>query len=414
MKNIRSYQTPSLNRYPSRYIYLKHSHLKIGIAVLVCLVLIISGLFYALVREGVRNRKLLNVMTEANKKLELVNKSLGDKDLQKAFGDLHAAQKQMVALLVPPSEKAIVREEVPQTSSVQKKALPAQVSAGMPDLTREIPYPFLFAGEAENLLLCEKETTTLYVFRKTGGKLTFVKAYPCLIGANHGDKRKGGDLATPVGVYFFLKFIPGKSLAENYGYGAFVLNYPNFLDRKVGKDGAGIWLHGHSAGKSLGDEVVNTRGCIVVSNDALKEMSEYLKPNGTAIAIVDKLTFTKAEKQEALSKELTAFVDSWKKAWESRDVQKYMGYYAPEFVSADGMSYQAFKRHKEKVNKGKSFISVATDNLMILLPPEGEGKVAVARFHQRYQSSNFKTESNKILYLKKGQGGWHIIGESSF
>lgn len=414
MKNIRSYQTPSLNRYPSRYIYLRHSHLKIGIVIMVCLVLIISGLFYALLREGSRNRKLLSVMTEANRKLEQVNKSLGDKDIQKAFGDLHAVQRQMVAFLTPSSEKAAVRDEVPKTASAQKTALPVQVKVNLPDLNREIPSPFLLAGEAENLLLCEKDTTTLYVFRKTGGKLTFVKAYPCLIGANQRDKRKDGDLATPVGVYFLLRFIPGKNLAENYGYGAFVLNYPNFLDRRGGKEGAGIWLHGHSAGKSLGDEVVNTRGCIVVSNDALKEMSEYLKPNGTAIAIVNGLTFTKTENQEALSGELTAFVDSWRKAWESRNVQKYMGYYAPEFVSADGMNYQAFKRHKEKVNRGKSFIRVAADDLMILLPPEGEGRVAVARFHQRYQSSNFKTESNKILYMKKGQGGWHIIGESSF
>jgi murein L,D-transpeptidase YafK len=414
MKSIRSYQTPSLNKYPSRYIYLKHSHLKIGIAVLVCLILIITGLFYAVIREGSRNRKLLSVMTEANRKLEQVNKSLGDKDLQKAFGDLHAAQKQMVAFLTPSAEKAAVRQEVAKTASAEKKALPVQVSASLPDLGREIPYPFLFAGEAENLLLCEKDTTTLYVFRKTGGKLTLVKAYPCLIGANQRDKRKDGDLATPVGVYFFLRFVPGKNLAENYGHGAFVLNYPNFLDRRGGKDGTGIWLHGHSAGKSLGDEVVNTRGCIVVSNDALKEMSGYLKPNGTAIAIVNKLTFTKAENQEALARELTAFVDAWRKAWESRNVQKYMGHYAPDFVSADGMGYQAFKRHKEKVNRGKSYIRVATDDLMILLPPEGEGRVAVARFHQRYQSSNFKTDSNKILYMKKGQEGWHIIGESSF
>lgn len=409
MKTIRSYQTPPLNKYPSRYIYLKHSHLKAGIAVLVCLILVISGLFYALIREGTRNRTLTNVMTEANRRLEQVNKSLGDKDLQKAFGDLHAVQKQMVALLTPSGEKAAVRE-----TAVQTKVLPAQVSASLPDLSREIPFPFLVAGEAENLLLCEKETTTLFVFRKTGGKLTLVKAYPCLIGANQREKRKGGDLATPVGVYFFLRFLPGKSLAENYGYGAFVLNYPNMFDRKAGKDGAGIWLHGHSAGKSLGDDVVNTKGCVVVSNDALKEMAGYLKPNGTAIAIVNKLIFAKAENQEALSKELTAFVDSWRKAWESRSVDKYMGFYARDFVSADGMNYQAFRRHKEKVNRGKSYIRVAADDLAILLPPEGEGKWAVARFYQRYQSSNFKTDSNKILYLRKGQGGWHIIGESSF
>ncbi|MBP8985775.1 MAG: hypothetical protein KBG12_08520, partial [Syntrophobacterales bacterium] len=156
------------------------------------------------------------------------------------------------------------------------------------------------------------------------------------------------------------------------------------------------------------------KGCIVVSNDALKEMSQYLKPRGTAIAVVNKLSYTKAASQEALSKELRGFIESWRRAWESRDVQKYMSHYATEFVSADGMSYQAFKRHKERVNSGKKFIRVTTEDLMIMLPQEREGKVAIARFIQKYQSSNFKTESNKVLYLKKGQGGWQIIGESSF
>jgi murein L,D-transpeptidase YafK len=193
-----------------------------------------------------------------------------------------------------------------------------------------------------------------------------------------------------------------------------VLNYPNVLDRKEGKDGAGIWLHGHSAGKSLGDEITNTKGCIVVSNEALKEMSQYLKPNGTAISVVSKLSFTKAGVQEAHSKELKDFIESWRQAWESRNVQKYMSYYAPDFISGDGMAYQAFRKHKEKVNKGKKFIHVATDGVMILLPQEREGRIAIVRFHQKYQSSNFKTESNKVLYLKKGQGGWQIFGESSF
>lgn len=413
MQKIRSYQNTSFSKYPTKYAYLKQAHLKIGIAVMVSLFLLSGALIYFLVREDARNRNLMVLVVETSKGLERINKALVEKDLQRAFGDLHGAQKRMVAFLTPTAEKAPVEEPV-KVAPVQGKTLPVQVSVTLPDLNRDIPSPFIFSGDGEYVLLCEKERKIVYVFKKAGGNLSLVKAYPCLIGANEQDKRKNGDLATPVGVYVFLRFIPGKSLADIYGYGAFVLNYPNFLDRRVGKDGTGIWLHGHSAAKSLGDEIVNTKGCIVVSNEAMKEMSEYLKPNGTAIAIVNKISFTKTEDQGALSKELTAFVDDWRKAWESRSVQKYMSFYSPEFVSADGMSYQAFKKHKEKVNRGKAFIRVATENLMILLPPEREGKVAVARFHQKYESSNFKTESNKILYLRNGQRGWHIIGESSF
>ncbi|MGZ6239483.1 MAG: L,D-transpeptidase family protein [Syntrophales bacterium] len=116
------------------------------------------------------------------------------------------------------------------------------------------------------------------------------------------------------------------SLAEKYGYVAFVLNYPNFLDRKERKDGGGIWLHGHSAGKVLGADVPDTKGCIVVSNDALKEMSGYLKSNGTPIAIVNKLQFSNLETQKELAKELRSFINSWRISWESINTKKYMSF----------------------------------------------------------------------------------------
>jgi murein L,D-transpeptidase YafK len=415
MKNARSYQSPSFNKYPSSYIYLKHSHLKLAAIGFAVLLLSIAALVYLLIRGEMKNRALIDLVAQTGQRLDAIDKSLGEKDLQKAFGELHEVKKQVAVVLKPqPQAEKPVAPVASVEAPAQKKVLPPQASVSPPDLSQEIPYPFVFAGERENALVCEKETKTLYVFRKSGGKWTLVKAYPCLTGANQQDKRKNGDLATPLGTYLFLRFIPGKNLAENYGFGAYVLNYPNFTDRREGRDGAGIWLHGHSAGKSLGDQIVNTKGCIVVSNDALKEMSQYLKPRGTAIAVVNKLSYTKAAPQEALSKELRGFIESWRRAWESRDVRKYMSHYAPEFVSADGMGYQAFKKHKERVNSGKKFIRVTTEDLMILLPQEREGKVAIARFIQKYQSSNFKTESNKILYLKKGQGGWQIIGESSF
>jgi hypothetical protein len=57
---------------------------------------------------------------------------------------------------------------------------------------------------------------------------------------------------------------------------------------------------------------------------------------------------------------------------------------------------------------------VKTENLAILVPPEHGGKVAVVRFHQRYSSNNFKIDSKKIFYLKKGMAGWQIIGESTY
>jgi len=69
---------------------------------------------------------------------------------------------------------------------------------------------------------------------------------------------------------------------------------------------------------------------------------------------------------------------------------------------------------RKKQIKNKKFIHIKIENLAILIPPEHGGNVAVVRFHQRYNSNNFKSDSKKIFYLKKGQAGWQIIGESMY
>jgi len=402
MKNL------SINRYSSVPFYLK-----IGIAVIVLLLLSNFLLLYLFIKERNNNKNLFGLIDRTTNDLNQIHESLKQKDMQKAFRYLTEAQKQVVAMLPAapvPAEKAAAVIKEQQSAQPTQATTVASAAASLQDA----PYAFVFADAGEYLLICEKDTKILHVFRFSDGKFSIIKQYPCVIGANNHGKTREGDFATPEGVYFFLRFTPGKTLAENYGYGAFVLNYPNFLDRKERKDGGGIWLHGHSAGKVVGADIPDTKGCIVVSNDALKEMSGYLKSNGTPIAIVGKLQFTNLESQKELAKELRNFINSWRLSWESINTKKYLSFYSPAFVNSEGMNFNAFKHHKEKTNKSKKFIRVKVENLAILMPPEYGGNVAVARFQQRYNSNNFKIDSKKIFYLKKGQAGWQIIGESSY
>jgi len=402
----------SINKYASAPVYLK-----IGIAAIILLFLSNLLLLYLFVKERNNNKNLFGLINRTNKDFNQIHESLKQKDMQKAFRYLTEAQKQVVAMLpaapVPAEKAAAVTKEQRPAQPTQAKAAVTTV-ASAPTSLHDAPYTFVFADAGEYLLICEKDTKILHAFRFSDGKFSLIKQYPCVIGANNHGKTREGDFATPEGVYFFLRFTPGKTLAENYGYGAFVLNYPNFLDRKERKDGGGIWLHGHSAGKVVGADIPDTKGCIVVSNDALKEMSGYLKSNGTPIAIVNKLQFANLESQKEVAKELRNFINSWRLSWESINTKKYLSFYSPAFVNSEGMSFAAFKNHKERTNKSKKFIRVKVENLAILMPPEYGGNVAVARFQQRYNSNNFKSDSKKIFYLKKGQAGWQIIGESSY
>ena len=411
---------------------------RLGIALILFLLLATAALSFLYLKARQQNAFLLKEVQETRKKLDQIQLSLGQGDLKKAFSELSQAQKNIAALLPPAPDGA----QKPAIAMNQPPAAPptppAQTPEGKPPETAaltppspspgpaaplapaaltlaadESPFPLVLADAGEYLLIVEKDAKTLHLFRSTDARFAHIKSYPCIVGANGLDKKKAGDLATPVGNYFFLRYIPGRSLPEKYGPGAFVLNYPNFLDRRDRKDGTGIWLHGHTPGKNIGQqELENTQGCIVVANDALNELTGMLKANGTPIVVVNRLQPIKTVRQRQTSEELNRFMKSWSSAWESANIRKFMGHYAQEFINGDGMNYQAFKRQKEKVNSGKKFIRVKVENPAILLPQDRGGQVAIVRFTQKYRSNNYQNDSKKLFYLKKGQAGWQIIGES--
>jgi len=287
-----------------------------------------------------------------------------------------------------------------------------EVASDLFSTADKIPSPFIHATEGEYMLLCEKQLKRLSLIRFVNGTFSLIKAYRCIVGANHQDKQKPGDEATPEGIFFLVRYIPGDKLPKKYGYGAFVLNYPNFLSRKEGKGGNGIWLHGHSEEQNIGKDLVNTKGCIVTDNDSLKEIATYIKPGGTPIVIVDKVETLTKQNLDAVSQEIQSFLSAWKESWERIDTPKYLSFYSPDFMSSDGMNYAAFKRHKERVNSTKKRIRLIIDNVAIFTPAEYKGTIAVVRFRQKYHSNNFDSDSRKILYLRKEKGSWSIIGES--
>ena len=418
-----------------------HPFVIIGIIIIVLLLLSTITLTYLYLKDRRQHDLLSKKVQETRKNLDQLHISLVQGELNKAYTELAQAQKNVSDLLprvtepsptkpvieqkpppppppIPPSSIPVSKPPAPPPvqplpETAPSKPPPSLIPAKLTMAADESPYPFVLAEAGEYMLICEKDQKTLHLFRNTNNRFSLVKSYPCIIGANDLDKTRTGDLATPVGNYFSLRYIPGRSLPEKYGYGAFVLNYPNFLDRKARKDGTGIWLHGHTPGKNLGEpELQSTRGCIAVSNDVLKELTGMLKAGGAPVVVVNRLQFAKISSQRQLSEEVIAFMKSWGKAWESGKAEPFMSHYASDFINGDGMNYQAFKRQKEKVNRGKKFIRVKIENPAILLPQEKGGQIAVVRFTQRYNSNNFQSDSRKLFYLKKGQAGWQIIGES--
>jgi len=273
------------------------------------------------------------------------------------------------------------------------------------------PVPVIHVKDKEYFLLCEKNRRTLNLYRSEQNAFSLVKSYPCIVGSNNGDKRKAGDLATPEGIYFLLSHLTGKNLPEKYGSGALSLNYPNFLDQKEGKKGSGIWLHGFPDHM---ERPLHSEGCVVIRNEFFNELMGFIKIGDTPLVIVDTIQYQPQENQRRLGQSLSNFLDDWKKAWESLNTERYLSFYSRDFINNEGMNYQRFKEHKERVNQSKKFIRLHLEDKAFLLSQKDGGQIAVLRIDQNYSSDNFKSYSRKILYLKEEQGRWKIIADIAF
>ena len=307
-------------------------YIKVGIG-LIALLFILNLILLALfIKETKKSGKALRILQETNRSLVLLQDSLGRTDMQKAFVHLADARRQIATALLPapvaPPAKTVSEPKAqpaqPAKTVAESKGEPvkppivAQKPPAVPVKTAQLsipagetPAPLGWAVPGEYALICEKESKLLHLFKFQDERFALVKSYPCIIGANGTNKQKAGDYATPKGSYFTLRYTPGSALQENYGEGAFVLNYPNFLDRKERKDGGGIWIHGHVPGKVVGvGDLVNTKGCIAVSNDIVRELKNLLHPSGDNVSIVDKVTFVKESSRKELLQEIRNFMDA--------------------------------------------------------------------------------------------------------
>ncbi len=101
-------------------------------------------------------------------------------------------------------------------------------------------------------------------------------------------------------------------------------------------------------------------------------------------------------------------VQAWAKAWSSRDVEAYLGFYSPDFTPA-GMNYADWAAQRRERVGGTGRISVVASNIQV---QRVSAKRATVNFRQSYQSDKLKTTSQKTLDMELVDGKWRILRES--
>lgn len=264
---------------------------------------------------------------------------------------------------------------------------------------------------AHHVIVVEKSTHQLHLFQTDRGETKLVKTFQIATGKISGDKEREGDFKTPEGIYFFNSFMSKQELlrkigvqAKIYGAGAFVSNYPNEIDQIYKKKGSGIWLHSTNDETRI-EKGLDSRGCAVMVNSDLKEVSKFIELHKTPFIITQNLNFLEEGAHKQVSDEVNEFIRSWKTSWEKKELSSYLSHYnADEFIDVRG-NYKKFREYKEKIFSSPGNPILDIDHLTILK----EKDYTVAIFIQKYKTDGLVDLGKKILYLKKDSNNQYKI-----
>lgn len=110
------------------------------------------------------------------------------------------------------------------------------------------------------------------------------------------------------------------------------------------------------------------------------------------------------------STEISNALEGWRAAWSRRDVDAYLGFYAPGFVPSNEGSRDAWKEKRKAVLGRAVDISVEVSELSVATP---DATHATATFRQTYRSANYRDVVTKTLQWERVGDRWLIVRESS-
>ncbi len=276
------------------------------------------------------------------------------------------------------------------------------VSAELPAWVIEVP------DSLDTLLVADTGAATLYEYSFADDGSFAVTGYYMSIGERGVGKSRGGDRKTPLGNYFIVDQLDTSRLDPKYGVTAFPLDYPNAMDRRAGRTGDGIWLHGVPPGDKRRPER-DTDGCLSLPNEDLAGLATRLELNHTPVLVTRAMRYASSGEKEALKKSLLTQIDAWRDAMATGDLIEYLSLYAPDFRyrGLDRAEWAAFRAAQLQAAP-----AMTIDDILILQDPE-DPRLAITRFAARLPGSTGTTTLIKRLYWRLEDKDWLIIAEDN-
>ena len=248
------------------------------------------------------------------------------------------------------------------------------------------------------------------MFENHDGTPELIADYYVSAGKNGVHKEREGDRRTPLGVYFFTGRL-SNSLPDKYGPVAFPVDYPNAWDRRHGRTGAGIWLHGVSS-DTFSRPPLDSDGCIAMSNVDLLKIAPLLEPGSTPVIIGENVPWLSEAEAANQRARVQQSIESWRSDWQSGQGERYLAHYSTDFRGR-GMNHSQWVAYKKQVTSNKAFIEVGISDLSIYGYPDEQNLIEVS-FEQEYRSDRFASHARKQQYWRQSASGdWEIVGEDA-
>ena len=281
----------------------------------------------------------------------------------------------------------------------------AQSETRLPAYVLELP------ESVADVLIAETASATLHRFVRTDTVAQFRDERYMSIGQRGPGKQRAWDRRTPLGVYFITEQLDTSRMHEKYGVTAFPLDYPNEWDRKLGRTGDGIWIHGVSRHEERRPPW-DTDGCIALPNDELLALANDLKPLVTPVIVTRNLEWLPPERIESLRAEFRSALQGWSQSLESGDLHAYLSFYADDFEHR-GMDRNAWIAFRLQTVAAKPLQQVLMDDVTLLADPEVDG-LFLSRFRQTLVRDDTTIRTTKRLYWRRvARNDWRIVAEDN-
>jgi murein L,D-transpeptidase YafK len=354
---------------------------------------------YRLIGQGEHKQALMNAksLTEDVPNFQLA---------QLVYGDLLLAQTSPIAQL------GAVPQTLANSSATRLAQLRQEADRRLAALQERppsdaIPSQFIdLPNSTKHAIAVDASRSRLYLFENGPQGLRLVSDHYASIGKLGAEKNTQGDQRTPIGVYYITSRLEASQLTPFYGAGALPLNYPNEYDRKLGRTGNGIWLHGVPS-ESYARSPLSTDGCVAMANPELQRIMAQVQPRSTPVVIAHRLEWKSPTDLSTEKQAFRTLLEQWRQAKSSGKIGQLMTYYSPSFASGKKDLTQ-WRQSLTESQTGKSKNEVEIKDLAIL-GWRDKTDLLVVTFGEL--DAGQRTGTVKRQYWAKENGQWKIFFE---